>query len=191
MLSRLAYEQAAHAIATVIWSASERDRGATVYLHFAENDLEEPCDMLERLGAMEALGEFRHVHAFRHDWNPGRPLELVRHPGEPPAADLVLALGFYAEWFPHDATGTPAGLDEPMPPVPVLGDGWTPGRAAMRRWAMRRIAALLAGIGLGSWADDGRFRLSAAAGGIDGYRLSKDAQAAGFGGDYLRLYPPA
>jgi hypothetical protein len=62
-------------------------------------------------------------------------------------------------------------------------------------WAAQRIAALLVELELASWGDDGTFRLFTGDSKeqrwwTDSYCESLKAQAAKFGGDYSRLYPP-
>lgn len=160
------YAALATQIARILWGlCDEESDGKLVYVHFCENNLNAPCDMLSRLGVMRDCAV---SHCFVSDWSPFDEAVLIRHAGEPTADDLILGLTFYTEWFPDDAAvrnrGRVVAVDT------YLGDRtrWTPALARYRTWAVQGACDLLAKLNVGSWQANGAFLPSGAySNGID------------------------
>lgn len=190
-LSPLDYGRAVDIIACVVFSLCHHADGTPTYTHYSENNLNAPCDMLARLGLMSGLPRGA-AHQFPV-WFPGESLPIIRHPGEPVAADLLLALAFYAQWFPHDSTYREPEANEPMPEADLTADNrWSEQRERFKVWSVRRVARLLAELNLGGWNSEGTFRLPAPFGDvldIEYYWYSRSRVVGKFGGNEGALYP--
>lgn len=187
------YEDFAFTVACIVWSICHHPLAETSgFYHGNSNHLEKPCDMLARLGLMHTA-ERGYTHLFVPGWSPASPGRIQRHPGEPRGSDLVLALRFYATRFPDAAAGAPVTAPEPMPsPELPGGDRITPESEAFMAWAMRRAAAQLAGLGLGTWDGDTKFLLSPPLDlhhDMEEYTLSRWEVLEEVGGDERRLFP--
>jgi hypothetical protein len=181
----MTYAALATQIARISWGRSECDGdGTLVDVHFCENNLQAPCDMLARLGV---LRDNEVSHSFPADWSPLHATRLVRHAGEPTEADLLLGLMFYTEWFPSEAA---LSNRHPMGPAgersswkPVAGD---------LVWAVQGACELLSKLKAGSWQANGEFWPRSAY--SDGYDIelywsSRNDMIRSLGSETL-LYPP-
>jgi hypothetical protein len=181
----MTYAALATQIARISWGRSEWDAdGTLVDVHFCENNLQAPCDMLARLGV---LRDNEVSHSFPADWSPLHATRLVRHAGEPTEADLLLGLMFYTEWFPSEAA---LSNRHPMGPAgersswkPVAGD---------LVWAVQGACELLSKLKAGSWQANGEFWPRSAY--SDGYDIelywsSRNDMIRSLGSETL-LYPP-
>jgi|SRR5215217_366250 len=111
-MSDLYYDRALQ-LAHQMYYRCERSTGIPILWSANENGFSDPCDALRRLGVMEPYATrpttewtpgrtFFEIgvlaYAFRPGWEPGKPLHLVRHSGEPSYKDLLRALCNEA-WF--------------------------------------------------------------------------------------------
>jgi hypothetical protein len=151
----MTYAALATQTARILWGlCDEENEGKLEYVHFCENNLNAPCDMLARLGLMRDCAV---SHRFVSDWSPFHQAVLIRHAGEPTADDLLLGLTFYTEWFPDEAAfgnrGCVASVDV------KLGDRTrrTPAGERFRTWAVQGACELLAKLDAGSWQANGAF----------------------------------
>jgi hypothetical protein len=154
----MTYAALATQIARIVWGlCDEENEGKFEYVHFCENNLNAPCDMLVRLGLMRDCGV---SHCFVSDWSPFDEAVLIRHAGEPTEDDLVLGLMFYTEWFPDDAAVRNRGCVIPVDTN--LGDRTrrTPASARYLTWAIQGACELLAKLDVGSWQANGAFAAS-------------------------------
>jgi hypothetical protein len=185
----MTYAALATQIARISWGRSECDLDGTLRdVHFNENDLQAPCDMLARLGV---LRDNVVSHSFPADWSPLDEARLVRHAGEPTEKDLLLGLMFYTEWFPSEAA---LSNRHPMAPAGVgRRDGacWKP-IAGDLVWAVQGACELLLKLKAGSWQANGEFWPRSAY--SDSYKIelywsSRNEMIRCLGSEKL-LYPP-
>lgn len=160
------YEAIVWPIALIIFARC-RDSGDGIpeFEHFAENDFQEPSDILCRLGLMTDRDGRNHRHVFSKNWKPKEPIELIRHPGEPTTFDLILALCFLVDWDSghcgdvrnirsYDASQLIDNFDP-------RSNNWTrtSARFKFREFALFTGCALLEDLGLGSWVDGAGFEV--------------------------------
>jgi hypothetical protein len=186
----MTYAALATQIARIAWGSSECDGdGTLVNVHFGENDLHAPCDMLARLGV---LRDNDVSHSFPAGWSPLNAAPLVRHAGEPTENDLLLGLMFYTEWFRSEAA-----LSNRHPMAPAGGEFhdrtcWKPVAGRDLVWAVQGACELLLQLKAGSWQANGDFWPRSAY--SDGYRIelywsSRNDMIRCLGSETL-LYPP-
>lgn len=140
------YQETANIIACIIYSMASTDMGngsQPAYWHGCENNMHAPCDMLARLSILSGQrGDM--LHHFTVDWIPGTALPVCRHAAEPSAADLAIALHFYADWFPGALRSYRPRPSETMPPhFDMSVSGRTAPRVTFQDWAVRRAGAWL------------------------------------------------
>jgi hypothetical protein len=82
------------------------------------------------------------------------PMTPSRHPGAPSPEDLLLAIGFYIEWFPGSVVQAPFDFNAPMPRAGAALYKAPQYQAALL-WAMNRVVALALRHDLGHWTDRG------------------------------------
>ncbi|WP_152986558.1 MULTISPECIES: hypothetical protein [unclassified Pseudovibrio] len=160
------YEALVRSIALIIYGRCvDHGNGIPEFEHFAENDLQEPPDILSRLGIMTDKDGRRHRHTFSFGWVPDKPLNLTRHQGEPTVFDLVLALCFLIDWDVarfgdigrvRDFDPTQAA---PKFDLSATRPFTTIEREAFCEYAFLTGCALLEELGLGSWTVDARFEV--------------------------------
>jgi len=180
----MTYAALATQIARIAWGRSECDSdGTLVDVHFNENDLHAPCDMLARLGV---LRDNIVSHSFPADWSPLNEARLIRHVGEPTEGDLLLGLMFYTEWFPSEAA-----LSNRHPIFSRDRTCWKP-VAGDLVWAVQGACELLLKLKAGSWQANGDFWPRSAY--SDSYKIelywtSRNEMIRRLGSEKL-LYPP-
>ncbi len=174
--------------------------GVPEFEHFAENDLQEPADVLCRLDLMTDKDGSGLRHIFPTNWLPGRPLSLERHAGAPTAFDLVLVLCFLIDWdagrFGDVKSCSGSSFDKLVNDLDLRSEDWsqTSSRHGFHAFAVLTGCRVLEGLGLGGWTSGGRFKLLSelsSGSGIclmDIYRQSRANIANKLGGED-KLYP--
>ncbi len=164
MASQPTYEALAEALAIHVYSRCEEwPVGTVIYQHFAENNLNVPCEILARVGVMQPLPRDT-AHAFRNNWAPGKPLTISRNEGEAPYDHLVLALVEIVRWFRPTKGGhsewTRVGTDRLPTSVDMTPGPINQGQIALLAYANRRVAGILEELGYGRWNNDTEFELT-------------------------------
>lgn len=195
-MSSPTYENLVSIIANVIIGLSHDDSvgdGVARYQHFCENNLNAPCDILQRLGVMvETPGGMG--HSFRPSWVAGDDVTICRHSGEPAIEDLYIAIKFYADWFPKHVTRTSINPNRLRPPRPFFtGTYSTPERKAFFEWAMECVINELVKVRAGRWSNKDKFVLNESFyghKGLEDYWRRRSEMVQKFGGDECSIYPP-
>ena len=135
--------------------------GGLMDVHFNENNLGAPCDMLARLGVMRDLEV---SHSFPANWSPLDEVKLSRHAGEPTENDLILGLSFYVRWCSSEAelhNRYPAGPAIVSTPVEQTSRKSVRERNAVWQrnliWAVQGGCELLSLLNAGAWDAAGNF----------------------------------
>lgn len=137
------------------------------FQHWGQSDFKDTADMLARLGLMAHWDSNQQIHAFRPGWTTEKPLDLVRHPGEPTVFDLILGLCFYVDWDAHVDTigkrfrdGRPRNLDLSRPPPTFeMCEEATIERDEFQQIAFLSGCAVLEDLGLGAWREGEGFEV--------------------------------
>ncbi|WP_417769750.1 hypothetical protein [Stappia sp.] len=158
---------------TIVWPLSllifarckDYGDGIPDFEHLAENDLQEPSDILCRLGLMTDRDGRGHRHVFARNWVPKKPLDLFRHPGEPTILDLILALCFLVDWDSHRFGDVrrinKRELNDLIENFDPQSDEWgemSP-RYKFHESALFTGCSVLEDLGLGSWVDKVGFKV--------------------------------
>lgn len=195
------YETLAQAIAFLVFcDCTDHGNGVPEFEHFAENDLQEPPDILSRLGVMTDKSGRRHCHSFNSGWTPNKQLGLIRHQGEPTYFDLVLALCFIIDW--RALAYKNARLSKEFDPTLATDEFYslvtklknTEEHEMFHAYAFINGCALLEALGLGSWTENAGFKVvydlseDSSIRVMDIYRVSRQNLAQKLGG-MSELYP--
>ncbi|MEP6019844.1 MAG: hypothetical protein ABJ251_15305 [Paracoccaceae bacterium] len=163
------YARLAQAMALLIYRRCiDRGDGIAVYEHFNDNRLGVPADALARLGVMRPIGPDKwlvaNAHEFITGWQPSKPQDLSRHSAEPSIFDLTISLCLLVDWDSQYMSKTlrekPVGLDN-FPPIDLLDHRRfsTSSQRAFDETAFRFATLPLIDLGLGSWSQEGGFKL--------------------------------
>lgn len=160
------YEAIVWPIALIIFArCQDSGDGIPEFEHHAENDFQEPSDILCRLGLMSDRDGRNHRHVFSKNWKPRKPLDLTRHPGEPTTFDLILALCFLVDWdsghFGDVRKTKNLDLNQLIENfVPGLNvSRKTPEQRKLQEYALFTGCSVLDELGLGSWRDGAGFEV--------------------------------
>lgn len=174
--------------------------GVPEFEHYAENDFQEPSDILCRLGLMMDKDGQGHRHVFPKNWTPKQPLELLRHIGEPTTFDLILTLCFLVDWDSGklgDVRTTQFPVySQLIDDLDLLSNDYsqTSSRRKFHEFAFFAGCQVLEDLGLGSWESGAGFKVvvelteDSAIRFMDIYRQSRFNIANKLGGED-KLYP--